>query len=40
MMGRDLSAIDAAIFIGDLHEHPGQLIACARMTQIVSPWTK
>ena len=41
MMGRDLSAIDSAIFIGgDLHEHLGQLIAYARMNHIVPPWSK
>ncbi len=41
MMGRDLSTIDAALFIGgDLHEHLGQLIAYARMNKIVPPWSK
>ena len=41
LMGRDLSSIDAAIFIGgDLHEHLGQLIAYARMNKIVPPWSK
>lgn len=41
MMGRDLSTIDAALFIGgDLHEHLGQLIAYARMNHIVPPWSK
>jgi len=41
LMGRDLSAIDAALFIGgDLHEHLGQLIAYARMNHIVPPWSK
>ncbi|HZT77556.1 MAG TPA: DinB family protein [Vicinamibacterales bacterium] len=41
MMGRDLSAIDTALFIGgDLHEHLGQLIAYARMNKIVPPWSK
>ena len=41
MMGRDLSSIDAAFFIGgDLHEHLGQLIAYARMNHIVPPWSK
>ena len=41
MMGRDLSAIDSAFFIGgDLHEHLGQLIAYARMNKIVPPWSK
>jgi hypothetical protein len=40
-MGRDLSAIDATLFIGgDLHEHLGQLIAYARMNKIVPPWSK
>jgi len=41
MMGRDLSSIDATIFIGgDLHEHLGQLIAYARTNHIVPPWSK
>ena len=41
MMGRDLSAVDTALFIGgDLHEHLGQLIAYARMNKIVPPWSK
>jgi len=41
MMGRDLSAVDAALFIGgDLHEHLGQLIAYARMNKIVPTWSK
>ncbi|HZR23351.1 MAG TPA: DinB family protein [Vicinamibacterales bacterium] len=41
MMGRDLSVIDTALFIGgDLHEHLGQLIAYARMNHIVPPWSK
>ena len=41
LMGRDLSAIDASLFIGgDLHEHLGQLIAYARMNKIVPPWSK
>lgn len=41
MMGRDLSTIDVALFIGgDLHEHLGQLIAYARTNHIVPPWSK
>ena len=41
LMGRDLSSIDATLFIGgDLHEHLGQLIAYARMNKIVPPWSK
>jgi hypothetical protein len=41
VMGRDLSATDAALAIGgDLHEHLGQLIAYARMNHIVPPWSK
>ena len=41
VMGRDLAAADVALFIGgDLHEHLGQLIAYARMNQIVPPWSK
>ena len=32
---------DGALGIGgDLHEHLGQLIAYARMNQIVPPWSK
>jgi hypothetical protein len=41
MMGRDLSIVEAATFVGgDMHEHLGQLIAYARMNQIVPPWSK
>ena len=41
VMGRDLSATDAALAIGgDLHEHLGQLIAYARTNHIVPPWSK
>jgi hypothetical protein len=41
MMGRDLSTVDSALFIGgDLHEHLGQLIAYARTNKIVPPWSK
>lgn len=41
MMGRDLSTVEVAMFIGgDLHEHLGQLIAYARSNQIVPPWSK
>lgn len=41
VMGQDRSAADVALFIGgDLHEHLGQLIAYARMNQIVPPWSK
>jgi hypothetical protein len=41
MMGRELSVVEAAMFVGgDMHEHLGQLIAYARMNQIVPPWSK
>src|SRR5206468_2951817 len=41
VMGQDRSTADVALFIGgDLHEHLGQLIAYARMNQIVPPWSK
>jgi hypothetical protein len=41
VMGQDASAADVALFVGgDLHEHLGQLIAYARMNQIVPPWSK
>ena len=41
VMGQDRSAADVVLFIGgDLHEHLGQLIAYARMNQIVPPWSK
>jgi hypothetical protein len=41
VMGRDLAVADIALGIGgDLHEHLGQLIAYARMNQIVPPWSK
>jgi hypothetical protein len=41
MMGRELTVVEAAAFVGgDMHEHLGQLIAYARMNQIVPPWSK
>ena len=41
IMGRDLSFADGVLGIGgDLHEHLGQMIAYARMNQIVPPWSK
>jgi hypothetical protein len=41
VMGQDMSASQTAFAIGgDLHEHLGQLIAYARMNQIVPPWSK
>ncbi len=41
LFGRDLSAIEAAMFVGgDMHEHLGQLIAYARSNRIVPPWSK
>ncbi|MFN8581001.1 MAG: hypothetical protein U0163_08520 [Gemmatimonadaceae bacterium] len=36
---RSATAISLLVF-GDLHEHLGQLIAYARMNQIVPPWSK
>jgi DinB superfamily len=41
VMGQDMSASQTALAIGgDMHEHLGQLIAYARMNQIVPPWSK
>ncbi len=41
VIGAERSAADVTLYIaGDLHEHLGQLIAYARMNQIVPPWTK
>jgi hypothetical protein len=41
VFGQDRSAAEIALFVGgDLHEHLGQLIAYARMNQIVPPWSK
>jgi hypothetical protein len=41
VMGRSLSSIETVIAVGgDLHEHLGQMIAYARMNQIVPPWSK
>src|SRR5262245_57141713 len=41
LMGRDMSALDAALAIGgDMHEHLGQLIAYTRTNHIVPPWSK
>ena len=41
IIGRDMSFADGVLGIGgDLHEHLGQLIAYARMNQIVPPWSK
>ena len=40
-MGQQRHVVDAALLIGgDLHEHLGQLIAYARMNNIVPPWSK
>ena len=40
-MGQPRSAIEASLMIGgDLHEHLGQLIAYARMNNVVPPWSK
>ena len=27
------------LVVGDMHEHPGQAIAYARMNEVVPPWT-
>jgi glutathione S-transferase len=41
VFNQERSAADVAMFVGgDLHEHLGQLIAYARMNQIVPPWSK
>jgi DinB superfamily len=41
LMGAERSTIDAVVLVGgDMHEHLGQLIAYARMNQIVPPWSK
>ena len=41
LFGKDRSTADIALLVGgDLHEHLGQLIAYARMNQIVPPWSK
>ena len=41
VMGQPRSAIEASLMIGgDLHEHLGQLIAYARMNNVVPPWSK
>jgi hypothetical protein len=41
IIGRDMSFADGVLAIGgDLHEHLGQMIAYARMNQIVPPWSK
>jgi DinB superfamily len=41
LMGAERSTIDAVVLVGgDMHEHLGQLIAYARMKQIVPPWSK
>ncbi|MEZ5287278.1 MAG: DinB family protein [Vicinamibacterales bacterium] len=41
VMRQQRSAAQVALFVGgDLHEHLGQLIAYARMNQIVPPWSK
>lgn len=41
IIGRDMTFADGVLGIGgDLHEHLGQLIAYARMNQIVPPWSK
>ena len=41
VMGNEMSVADVALVVGgDMHEHLGQLIAYARMNQIVPPWSK
>lgn len=41
VMGQPRSAIETSLMIGgDLHEHLGQLIAYARMNNVVPPWSK
>ena len=41
VMGQSMSEIETVLAVGgDLHEHLGQMIAYARMNQIVPPWSK
>jgi len=41
LFGAERSSTDIALLVGgDIHEHLGQLIAYARMNQIVPPWSK
>ena len=41
VMRREMAATDVALMVGgDLREHLGQMIAYARMNQIVPPWSK
>jgi uncharacterized damage-inducible protein DinB len=41
VMRQQRSAAQVALFVGgDLHEHLGQMIAYARMNQVVPPWSK
>ncbi len=41
VMGQERSAAQVALLVGgDMHEHLGQMIAYARMNQIVPPWSK
>jgi hypothetical protein len=41
LFGQQRSAAGIALLVGgDLHEHLGQMIAYARMNQIVPPWSK
>jgi hypothetical protein len=41
LFGAERNSIDIALLVGgDMHEHLGQLIAYARMNQIVPPWSK
>ncbi len=41
VFGQERSTPEAVLFVaGDMHEHPGQLIAYARTNHIVPPWSK
>jgi hypothetical protein len=41
LMGAERTTTDVVVLVGgDIHEHLGQLIAYARMNQIVPPWSK
>ncbi len=41
LFGRERSTPELTLFVaGDMHEHLGQLIAYARMNQIVPPWSR
>jgi hypothetical protein len=41
LMGAERTITDVVVLVGgDMHEHLGQMIAYARMNQIVPPWSK